>query len=87
LFRFLIAAFAKLVSHPSPEEADVGILDIGEWDPQGQYKELVDAVRKETKGSDVVVYRIVRDGARVEYWLVGLEGEKLLGVKALAVES
>ncbi|PSS20497.1 hypothetical protein M430DRAFT_50159 [Amorphotheca resinae ATCC 22711] len=81
------ATFAKLVEHPQPEEAVVEIMDIGKWDPQGQYKELVDATRKATKGSDVMVYRIERGGSRVEYWLVGVEGGKLLGVKALAIES
>jgi len=79
--------FAKLVAHPSPKEAEVQIMDIGEWDPQGQYKELVDAVRAASKGSDVRVYRIAGEGSRAEYWLVGLEGGKLVGVKALAVES
>jgi hypothetical protein len=79
--------FAKLVNHPNPKDADVSIMDIGEWDSQGQYKALVDAVRKETKGSDVRVYRIARDGARVEYFVVGVEGGKLVGVKALAIES
>jgi hypothetical protein len=62
-------------------------MDIGEWDAQGQYKDVVDATREATKGSDVRVYRIVRDGSRVEYWVVGLEGGRLVGVKALAIES
>lgn len=79
--------FAKLVNHPNPKDADVSIIDIGEWDQQGQYKAVVDAVRKETKGSDVRVYRITRDGTRVEYFVVGLAGGKLVGVKALAIES
>lgn len=82
-----LVAFAKLVGHPSAEEAGVQIMDIGEWDVQGQYKELVDATRAVTKGSDIRVYRIQRGGARVEYWVVGVEGGKLLGVKALAIES
>ena len=81
------AEFAKLVQHPHPAEAEVGIMGIGEWDSQGQYKDVVDAVREAGKGSDVRVYRIEMEGARVEYWLVGLEGGKLVGVKALAVES
>lgn len=76
-----------MVNHPNPKDADVSIMDIGEWDQQGQYKEVVEAVRKETKGSDVRVYRIARDGTRVEYFVVGLEGGKLVGVKALAIES
>ena len=62
-------------------------MDIGEWDTQGQYKDVVDATREATKGNDVRVYKISRDGTRVEYWLVGVEGGKLVGVKALAVES
>lgn len=63
------------------------IMDIGEWDTQGRYKDVVDATREATKGSDVRVYRITRDSTRVEYWVVGVEGGKLLGVKALAIES
>jgi hypothetical protein len=62
-------------------------MDVAHWDTQGQYKKLVDATRDATKGSDVMVYRLPREGARVEYWLVGVEGGKLLGVKALAIES
>ena len=83
----LTATFAKLVNHPSPEDAEVQILDVGEWDTQGQYKEIVDATRDATKGSDVRVYRISREGSRAEYWVVGLDNGKLLGAKALAVES
>jgi len=79
--------FAKLVGHPTPQEAEVSILDIGEWDVQGQYKEIVDATRAVTKGSDVRVYRIGRGGSRIEYWVVGVEGGKLLGARALAIES
>lgn len=81
------ATFAKLVNHPSPDDVEVQIMDIGEWDTQGQYKEIVDATREATKGSDVRVYRISRDSSRVEYWVVGIEGGQLVGAKALAVES
>jgi hypothetical protein len=62
-------------------------MDIGEWDTQGQYKDIVDATRDATKGSDVRVYRISKGGSRVEYWVVGVESGKLIGVKALAIES
>jgi len=79
--------FARLVGHPSPKEAGVAIMDIGEWDTQGQYADVVAATREATKGNDIRVYRISREGARAEYWIVGAEGGKLLGVKALAVES
>lgn len=62
-----------------------------DWDTQGQYKDIIDAVTKAGKGNDVRVYRISKDGVRVEYWVVTTEGKgsnaKLVGVKALAVES
>ncbi|PQE25332.1 ribosomal L3 protein [Rutstroemia sp. NJR-2017a BBW] len=70
-----------------PSEADIEIMDIGEWDPQGQYKDVVKAVRDASKGSDVRVYRVPGEGSRVEYWVVGVEGGRLVGCKALAVES
>ncbi|KAH8599353.1 hypothetical protein B0O99DRAFT_649936 [Bisporella sp. PMI_857] len=80
-------AFAKLVDHPEPTSAGVEILDIGEWDAHGQYKDVVDATREATEGSDVRVYRVRRDGARVEYWVVGVKDGRLLGVRTLAIES
>lgn len=81
------AGFAKLVNHPSPDKAEVEIMDVAEWDPQGQYKEVVDATREACKGSDVRVYKVKGEGARVWYWVVGVEGGRVVGVKALAVES
>jgi len=81
------ATFAKLINHPKPKDADIQIMDVGEWDTQGQYKDVVEATREAVKGSDVRVYRVVKDGSRVEYWVVGVEGGELVGVKALAVES
>jgi hypothetical protein len=80
------AAFKKLINHPN-EDADIQIMDIAEWDTQGQYKAQVDAVREASMGSDVRVYRVEREGSRVEYWVVGFEGGKLVGVKALGIES
>lgn len=82
-----LATFAKTIDHPSPSKAEVDILDVEQWDPQGQYKEIVDAVRSASKGGDVRVYKIQSSGARIEYWVLGVEGGKLLGVKALSVES
>lgn len=82
-----IATFADLIDHPNPKEAEVSILDVSEWDPQGQYKEVVQATREASKGSDVRVYRIAKEGTRIEYWVVGVEDGKLVGAKALAIES
>ncbi|EHK98145.1 hypothetical protein M7I_6053 [Glarea lozoyensis 74030] len=81
------ATFAKTAGHPSPNDSEVSIMDIGEWDTQGEYKDVVEAVREAGKGSDVRVYRIGRDSTRFEYWVVTLADGNLVGVKALAVES
>ncbi|KAK0741035.1 hypothetical protein B0T18DRAFT_432234 [Schizothecium vesticola] len=82
--------FAKLIGHEAPEKAEVEILDPVDWDAQGQYTEVVDAVREAGRGSDVRVYRVGRDGVRVEYWVVTWvegDGGAVVGVKALGVES
>lgn len=82
-----VVEFAKLVDHSDPEKADVSIMDPSDWDTRGQYAKLLDAVREAGKGNDVRVYKIVRDKTRVEYYLVTNAEGKIVGVKALAVES
>lgn len=86
---FAVVTFAKTIDHPDPKGAEVNIFDVAEWDVNGEYKEIVDAVREAVKGGDVRVYRVEREkgGSRVEYWVLGVEGGKLVGVKALSVES
>ncbi|KAG7103359.1 hypothetical protein HYQ44_017447 [Verticillium longisporum] len=83
--------FAELVEHPEPKEAEVEILDPFDWDSEGIYKELIEAVREASKGNDVRVYKISRGGARFEYWVLTALGEgkagRLVGAKALSVES
>ena len=83
--------FAGLIGHWAPSEAEIGIMDPVDWDGSGQYKDITDAVREAGAGNDVRVYRVARGGTRVEYWVVTTEGKgkeaKLVGVKALAVES
>ncbi|KAI2634385.1 hypothetical protein GGS26DRAFT_553595 [Hypomontagnella submonticulosa] len=83
--------FASLIQHPDPSNAQIEIQDPADWDTQGQYSSVVDAVRKAGKGNDVRVYRVAKGGVKVEYWVVTTEGKganaKLVGAKALAVES
>ncbi|KAI2783220.1 hypothetical protein F4815DRAFT_460328 [Daldinia loculata] len=83
--------FAILIHHPDPSNAQIEIQDPADWDTQGQYKSILDAVRKAGKGNDVRVYRVSKGGVRIEYWVVTTEGigpsAKLVGVKALAIES
>ncbi|KAI8964770.1 hypothetical protein F5Y11DRAFT_315179 [Daldinia sp. FL1419] len=83
--------FASLIHHPDPSNAQIEIQDPADWDTQGQYKSILDAVRKAGKGNDVRVYRVSKGGVKVEYWVVTTEGNgpgaKLVGAKALAIES
>ncbi|KAM7209491.1 hypothetical protein V8F20_000229 [Naviculisporaceae sp. PSN 640] len=80
--------FARLIKHPMPKDAEVEILDPIDWDRNGQYSQIVDAVREAGEGNDVRVYRIARGGVKAEYWIVtATSDKKLVGVKALAVES
>lgn len=79
------------MEHWDPSKAEVEILDPVDWDSNGRYKEIIDAVRKAGKGNDIRVYRIVKDGSRVEYFVVTRQGDgstaRLVGAKALAIES
>lgn len=64
-------------------------MDPVDWDSRGQYHNVVEAVRQASRGNDVRVYRVVRDTTRVEYWLITRddESDRIVGVKALGVES
>lgn len=83
--------FATLIHHPSPSQAEIDIQDPADWDTQGQYKEILDSVTEAGKGNDVRVYRVVKGGVKVEYWVVTTDGKgkeaRLVGVKALSIES
>lgn len=83
----VLAEFAKLINHSSPDSAEIKILDPLNWDSRGQYTNVIEAVREASKGNDVRVYQIVRDATRVEYWVVSHADGRLIGAKALSVES
>ncbi|KAF4961901.1 hypothetical protein FSARC_9977 [Fusarium sarcochroum] len=79
--------FAKLINHSSPDSADIEILDPLTWDSRGQYTDVIEAVREASQGNDVRVYQVSRDATRTEYWVVSHADGKLIGAKALSVES
>jgi len=67
-------------------------LAVKDFDPKGEYKSVIDAVRSVGKGQgegQVEVFRVEVDGAgtRVEYYVVTVGERKLVGVVAKAVES
>lgn len=76
-----------MIHHPHPKDADIEILDTKTWDPRGAYHDLVEIVRDVCGGTDIKVFKVAHGGSRVEYWLVGSKDGKLLGVKALSIES
>lgn len=53
-----------------------------------QYKKVIDAVKKAGNG-EVKVFRVQLEGTRAEYYVVSVdaEGKKVVGLKALSVES
>jgi hypothetical protein len=62
-------------------------MDPTDWDTRGKYTKVLDAVRDASKGNDVRVYQVTKDHSRVEYWLVSRAGDRIVGAKALSVES
>ncbi|KAL1606866.1 hypothetical protein SLS60_004275 [Paraconiothyrium brasiliense] len=71
-----------LLSHSDEVEE----LSVSQWDPKGHYKSVVDTVKKAVDG-EVKVFRVALSGAREEYYVVGVKNGKVLGLKALSVES
>lgn len=71
-----------------PGDVEVNEMKTGDWDPRGQYQEVVDKVANVTAGG-VKVYRAVVKSTRVLYLVLGVKegGGRLLGVKTVAVES
>jgi hypothetical protein len=81
--------FEKLVAKASgnngPARAEE--LSVSEFDPRGEYRGVVKEVEGVVDGAELKVFRVERGKTRVEYYLVGLRGGRLLGVRAEAVES
>ncbi|KAF2741085.1 hypothetical protein EJ04DRAFT_507506 [Polyplosphaeria fusca] len=74
----------KLLGHGN----NVSEVSEKEFDGQGQYKKVVEAVKKAGNGK-VGIFRVEHGGTRSEFFVVSVDekGGKLVGLKALAVES
>ena len=79
-----IDQFRDLIGHPS----DVVTQSHSEFDPRGEYTKVVQAVKNAGNGT-VVVFKVKHGSTRVEYYVVSQDekGARLVGLKALAVES
>lgn len=96
-----LAQFKSLILSSSTQESslEVETLPSSSFDPRSQYTTVFNAVRTAADGSEakakkegqpeIKVYRVQHEGARCEYWVLGLEkeGGRLVGLKARAVES
>lgn len=67
-------------------ESQVEVLDDGDFDPQGQYTEVLKKVREAGNG-EVRCFRVEVSKTRAEYYVVSVGERKLVGVRAMAVES
>lgn len=69
-------------------DGEISTIGQKEFDPQSQYKAVVDAV-KQAGGGEVAFFRAKHGSTRVEYYIIGLDKKagKVVGLKALAVES
>ena len=81
--------FEKLVAKTSQASgpARTEELSFEEFDPRGEYGDVVKRVEEVADGGEVKVYRVGRGKTRVEYFIVGLGGGRIVGVRAEAVES
>ncbi|KAL8824239.1 MAG: hypothetical protein Q9191_005194 [Dirinaria sp. TL-2023a] len=76
--------FRDLIGHGS----EVTTVEVEEFDPKGQYRNVLQAVEEAGDGK-ARVYRIGHGRTRAEYFVVGFDrtGQKIVGMKAKAVES
>ena len=65
--------------------AEVEELTEKEFDPRGQYGEVIGAVK--SAGDGVKIFRAGQSSTRVEYYILTVGDRKLIGVVAKAVES
>jgi len=59
-----------------------------QFDPQGRYKKVMDAVKKAGSG-ELGFFQVDLDNTRVEYFVLSVDkkGKRLVGMKAIAIES
>ena len=59
-----------------------------EFDPKGDYKEVIEAVQTSGDGK-ARIFRLHQGRAKAQYYIVGFDekGKRIVGLKANAVES
>lgn len=75
-------SFATLINH----KGSISKLSVANFDPRGEYQDVLAAVRAATD-TEPTIFRVAIDMTRAFYYVVGLQGTKCVGMRALAVES
>ena len=80
----ILDSFGKLLGH----SGSVSKIANKDFDPRGQYAEVLEIVEKIGDGKSTV-FKVQQGHTRAEYYVVSLDGghKRLVGLKALAVES
>ncbi|RMJ21654.1 hypothetical protein PHISP_07480 [Aspergillus sp. HF37] len=83
---------SALISSPSlsADQLSIAALSPASFDPRGQYGDVMVAVQAAAGNEETRVFRVEMGmGARVEYYVLGLEREarRVVGLRARAVES
>jgi len=83
-----VEQFEKVLGAKGANAGKVEEISVKEFDPRGEYSEVVGKVEQAGK-SDVKVFRVEIDerGTRVEYYVLTVGDRSLVGVVAKAVES
>lgn len=91
--------FTKVLGVKGANTGKVEILSVRDWDPKGQYQDIVERVKQagehargkrgESTDEGAKVFRVEVDesGTRVEYYILSVGDRSLVGVVAKAVES
>ena len=60
---------------------------MSEFDPREEYRDVVRKVEGVVDRGQLKIYRVTKGETRAEYYLVGLRGGRVLGIRTEAVES
>lgn len=69
--------------------SSISKISLKDFDPRGDYKEVIDAVSEASNGADVGVWKVDVSSTRLEYWVVAGDKKEgvVVGFRAKAVES
>ena len=81
--------FEKLITKARGDSRPIRVeeLNVSEFDPREEYRDVVRKVEGVVDRGQLKIYRVTKGETRAEYYLVGLRGGRVLGIRTEAVES